>query len=90
MRAVGRRIADLRESRGITQAEAAELLETSVSNYQRIEHGHQNLTLRSMVRIASAFETTVAGLLAPHGERPSRRGRPPLLRVAESTRRRRG
>jgi transcriptional regulator with XRE-family HTH domain len=49
---VGRRIAELRERARLTQADVAERLETTVPNYQRIEHGTQNVTIRTMVKIA--------------------------------------
>lgn len=74
---VGRRIAELREKLGLTQAEAAELLEISLGNLQRIEHGFQNLTLRTLVRFANAFECDVIELLKKTRRVRRRRGRPP-------------
>jgi transcriptional regulator with XRE-family HTH domain len=74
--AVGRRIAELRRKLRLTQAELAERLETTISNYQRIEHGFQNLTILTMAKIAAALDTTVVALLkAPRAAKP-KRGRP--------------
>lgn len=62
---VGRRIGELRERAGVTQRHVAEVLETNVSNYQRIENGEQNLTLRTLAVIARALGVKTQDLLAP-------------------------
>jgi transcriptional regulator with XRE-family HTH domain len=49
---VGRRIAELREDAGLTQADVAKRLDTALTNLQRMEHGLQNLTIRTMVKLA--------------------------------------
>jgi transcriptional regulator with XRE-family HTH domain len=49
------RICELRTQARLTQAQVAERLETTLTNYQRIEHGMQNLTVKTMVRIANAI-----------------------------------
>ncbi len=51
VRTVTRRIAEVRQSLGITQAEMAERLETALNNYKRIERG-QNITIHTLARIA--------------------------------------
>jgi transcriptional regulator with XRE-family HTH domain len=84
---VGRRIAELRARSGRTQAEVAETLGTSVSNVQRIEHGLQNVTLRTLTKIANAIGARVAEFFqepeAPTPEVPQRRrGRPRKRSVA--------
>ncbi|WP_437555502.1 helix-turn-helix domain-containing protein [Sorangium sp. So ce367] len=84
---MGRRIAELRARSGRTQAEVAEALGTSVPNYQRIEHGQQNVTIRTMVRIANVIGARVAEFFqepeAPTPEAPQRRrGRPRKRSVA--------
>ncbi|WP_437839265.1 helix-turn-helix domain-containing protein [Sorangium sp. So ce1153] len=75
---VGRRIAELRAGAGRTQNEVAEALGTTVSNVQRIEHGLQNVTLRTLTKIANAIGVRVAEFFqepaAPAA--PRRRGRP--------------
>jgi transcriptional regulator with XRE-family HTH domain len=62
---VGRRIGELRQRAGLTQARIAEGLGMTVTNYQRIEAGTQNLTLRTMGRIARMLGVKVADLLVP-------------------------
>jgi transcriptional regulator with XRE-family HTH domain len=74
--AVARRIGELRAAAGLTQADVAERLQTTVSNYQRIEHGIQNLTLRMMSRIAAAIGVRVAVFFSPPERSRRRRGRP--------------
>jgi len=73
---VGRRIGELRESDGLTQAEVAEMLAMTTSNYQRIEHGLQNLSVRTMVRVAGALGVPVAKLFEATTTRRRGRGRP--------------
>jgi HTH-type transcriptional regulator / antitoxin HipB len=75
---VGRRIAELRERAGLTQADVAETIGTTVSNLQRIEYGTQNVTLETLVKVANALGVKVADFLAevegPNEQRG--RGRP--------------
>lgn len=73
---VGRRIAELREAAELSQAQVAEQLGTTLSNYQRMEHGLQNLTLRTMTRIAGVLGVPVSALLEPTAKPRARRGRP--------------
>ncbi len=76
-RDVGRRIAELRQQRQLTQAEFSVLLGTSFQWVSQLEHG-RNITLHSLVRIANALEVALAELLVvPHpANRAIRRGRP--------------
>ena len=73
---LGRRIAELRADAGLTQAEVAERIETAVSNYQRIEHGLQNLTIRTLVKISTALGVPVIRLFERPSTARSGRGRP--------------
>jgi transcriptional regulator with XRE-family HTH domain len=73
---VGLRISELRAEAKLTQAQVAESLETTVSNYQRIEHGFQNLTIRMIVRIAGAIGVPSTKLWERPASRQIRRGRP--------------
>lgn len=52
---VAKNIAALRKRAGLTQAEVANATGMQPSNYQRIEYGGQNLTIETMVKIASAL-----------------------------------
>jgi len=76
MRGVGRRVAELRAERGLTQQEAADALEMALKSYQRIEAGAQNLTLRTLVRVAGAFGARAVDLLSAPVSHKVRRGRP--------------
>lgn len=74
---VGRRIGELREHAGLTQANIAEAIGTTVSNYQRIEHGLQNVTVLTMARIARAIGVEPGDFFAPPEQPKRERGRPP-------------
>lgn len=75
---VGRRIAELRERAGLTQANVAERLETTIPNYQRIEHGTQNVTIRTMIKIAGILGVKTGEFFAPlESTEKRKRGRRP-------------
>lgn len=73
---VGRRIAELRAEAGLTQADVAKRVDTALSNYQRIEHGLQNLTIRTLVKISGALGVPVSRLFENPSTRKASRGRP--------------
>jgi UDP-N-acetylglucosamine 1-carboxyvinyltransferase len=52
---IGRRIAALRKAKGLTQAQLAERLAIAQKNVHRLESGTQNLTLRTIAKIADAI-----------------------------------
>ena len=52
---IGNLIRDARKHRGLTQQQLAELLATSQSAINRIEKGHQNLSLEMLARIGAAL-----------------------------------
>jgi transcriptional regulator with XRE-family HTH domain len=68
-------MAELRERAGLTQAEVAERIGTTVSNYQRIEHGLQNVTLETMARVANAIGVAMVEFFGPPREQRPRRTR---------------
>lgn len=75
-RNVGRRIAELRKDRGLTQEEFSVVLGTSFQWVSQLEAG-RNITLHSMAGIANALRVPLLALLEPpsgHGVR--RVGRP--------------
>jgi UDP-N-acetylglucosamine 1-carboxyvinyltransferase len=55
MQNIGHRIADMRETKGITQAELAQKLKTTQSAIARIESGKQNISADMLKRIGSAL-----------------------------------
>lgn len=52
---IGQLISQLRQDRGLTQAEFARQLKTSQSAVNRIEHGGQNLSLETLARISDVL-----------------------------------
>ena len=78
--AVGTRIAELRRAAGLTQAEFAEKLNSSVQYASMVERGTQNLTLAKMAEIANALGVGIEDLIRVPGSKvsvlcPGRRGR---------------
>ena len=59
---IGNLIRDARKHRGLTQAQLAELLSTSQSAINRIEKGHQNLSLEMLARIGAALDSEIVAL----------------------------
>ena len=56
---IGQLIRDARQHRGWTQAELAQTLNTSQSAVNRIERGHQNVTLEMVARIGEALDSEI-------------------------------
>lgn len=73
---VGRRIAELRAGRGWTQEALAERLGVSAKYLQGVERGTDNLTLRTLVRVAQELGTKPIALLRPPIREAARTGRP--------------
>ncbi|MGZ4472862.1 MAG: UDP-N-acetylglucosamine 1-carboxyvinyltransferase [Nocardioidaceae bacterium] len=59
---IGELIRDARKHRGWTQTELAEVLSTSQSAVNRIERGHQNLSLEMVARIGEALNSEIVSL----------------------------
>jgi transcriptional regulator with XRE-family HTH domain len=73
---VGRRVAEIRESLGLTQQEMAERLRMPLKNLQRIEAG-MNLTIRTLVRLARGLGAPTRTLFEePESSGGRRVGRP--------------
>lgn len=77
VRRIGRRIVELRQKRGLTQAELAERLRVSVQWMSRVEVG-ENLTVYTLARLARALGVRAINLFEePAPEvREIKRGRP--------------
>jgi len=56
---IGKLIRDARKHRGWTQTQLAEVLNTSQSAVNRIERGHQNITLEMLARIGAALDSEI-------------------------------
>jgi UDP-N-acetylglucosamine 1-carboxyvinyltransferase len=59
---IGKLIRDARKHRGWTQAQLADVLATSQSAVNRIERGHQNLSLEMLARIGEALDSEIVSL----------------------------
>lgn len=77
-RNVGRRIAELRRDRGLTQEELAAVLDVSVRWVARVELSAVNLTLHTLTKVANGLRVPTRALLDPPGPgaREIKRGRP--------------
>ena len=59
---IGNLIRDARKHRGWTQQQLSEVLATSQSAVNRIERGHQNLSLEMLARIGEALDSEIVSL----------------------------
>lgn len=59
---IGHLVSQIRQERGLTQAEFARRLGTSQSAVNRIEHGHQNLSLETLGRISDVLNKPLISL----------------------------
>jgi len=62
MRLVGKRVRELRLARGLKQEEMCQF-GFEYKYYQRIEYGQKNLSLKTLNKLAKAFQVPVAKLL---------------------------
>ncbi|MEP6697728.1 MAG: helix-turn-helix domain-containing protein, partial [Pseudonocardiales bacterium] len=62
LRGIGSLIRDSRRHRGWTQTHLAEILGTSQSAINRIEKGHQNLSIEMVTRIGDALDSEIVSL----------------------------
>ena len=62
---IGKLIREARQARGYTQAQLADVLSTSQSAINRIERGHQNLSLEMVAKIAEALDSGIVSLGVP-------------------------
>ena len=62
LRNLGRRVAELRISRGLTQEGLAERLDKDARYVQEIEGGRQNITVRTAALVARKLRIPVADL----------------------------
>jgi len=61
---IGLRVLRHRQALGLTQKELGERVEMQQSNVARIERGEQNLTVRTLCKLAEALGTTATELFA--------------------------
>jgi transcriptional regulator with XRE-family HTH domain len=81
---VGRRIAELRAARGITQEQLAERARVDARTVQRAEAG-RHITLALLIRVAEVLGAPMVALFqAPQARAPRSPGRPRALKAAEA------
>ncbi len=78
LRDLGRRIAELRAQNAQTQEQLSEKLNVSLQYLQRIEMGRENLTVRSLTRLAEVLGVPLKDLFIEPQSREVRIGRPPI------------
>lgn len=87
VKAMGRRIAELREERGWTQKELAEKAGLSVTFLSEVENGRTNISSAKLLLIADALDTTMdflaRGIHAEPRPRPLVKFPPELSDAAE-------
>ena len=74
---VGRRVAELRAQRGLTQEKLAARADVTLKYLQRIEAGKENLTLESLVHLANLLQAELVEFFEKPLSPFSKRGRPP-------------
>lgn len=77
LRAVGRRVAELRAARGLTQEQFAEAYGASAKYIQLVELGEQNLTLITLAKLARSLKVEPRDLLVHPRSLAANPGRPP-------------
>lgn len=87
VRDVGRRVAEIRREKGLTQQALATKLKATMQWVQQIEYG-ANLTLFSLARLANALDSPLESFFVPptHTARENRRGRPPTQATKQPSR----
>jgi transcriptional regulator with XRE-family HTH domain len=73
---VGRRVAELRVERGLTQEQLAAQAEVAARYIQSIEAGSENLTLETLAKLANLFKVAVVTFFEPPATTKPRPGRP--------------
>lgn len=61
---LGNRIKEVRQSRGLTQDNLAELIKCNTSHISNIENCHTKVSLNALLAIANALDTTIDYLLS--------------------------
>ena len=67
---IGKNIRRLREERGITQQQLADLVNMHRSNYSKIEKGERELSISALVKVAKHFSITLDELVNMKGKIP--------------------
>lgn len=73
---VGRRVAEVRLLKGLTQEELAEQIRISLRYLQKVERGQSNMTLMTLARWALWLKVDPSDLIRPSSTARPGRGRP--------------
>lgn len=72
LRRFGRRVAEIRVARGLTQEQLAERARISVRYVQMIESGAENVSILAAARLANRLEVSIVELFALPIGKPTR------------------
>lgn len=64
LKRIGKRIAEIRKEKGITQQELASICNYEKSNMSRIEAGRTNMTVLTLEKIAEALDVELTDLVS--------------------------
>ncbi len=70
MQQIGKNIKKIREERGFTQQNIADLIAMHRSNYSRVEAGERDLSIDAICKIAKHFHMTIDQLVNFEGDMP--------------------
>jgi transcriptional regulator with XRE-family HTH domain len=70
MQHIGKTIKGIREEKGVTQQQIAELIHMHRSNYSKVESGERELSIEAISKIAKYFAMTIDELVNFDGKMP--------------------
>jgi DNA-binding XRE family transcriptional regulator len=73
-RSIGRRVSEIRLKADLTQRALGEKCGVDLKYVQDIEGGRQNLTLRTLLKVAAALDVDVSELFSPPASLQAKRG----------------
>ena len=76
LRAIGRRIAEIRSEKGLTQEAFADRADITPQYLQELERGKQNFSIKTLNRLAKLLGVPFEALFVPPKTMESRPGRP--------------
>ncbi|MEI8255337.1 MAG: helix-turn-helix transcriptional regulator [Deltaproteobacteria bacterium] len=88
LRAIGRRVAEIRAAGGWTQEQLAERLHIATRNFQALERGERNATVGSLLGVAVALRVDVRELFDEPSTPAPGPGRPRRSAAGEPVKRR--
>ncbi len=71
MKHIGKTIKKIREEKGLTQQQIAELVNMHRSNYSKVESGERDLSIEAINKVAKFFAMTIDELVNFNGKVPN-------------------